>query len=348
MARELINRSSLVALIGGSAALLACSSADNRPFDAGLTDAAVDAQVADAAQPDATGPLSQSSLYSDFASRTLAPGTLEFAPAFALWSDGADQRRWLQLPLGTTIDSSDMDHWVFPIGTRFFEQLSLGGVLLETRMIERTGPNPMDYWMGAFVWNAAQTEASFAPDGAVDINGTDHDAPPSAACWACHIGDRGRILGFSAIQLSRPGTGATLISLAQDGTLSQPPPPGADYSPPGDATVSAALGYLHANCGSCHDTYGVAHASTDQLLRLSVAERSPEATAAYRSAVGVHLNEFNEPGYSYRIVPGNPSMSTIVFRMAQRGDYRQMPPFASKHPDPAGIAAVSAWITGLH
>jgi hypothetical protein len=47
--------------------------------------------------------------------------------------------------------------------------------------------------MGAFAWNADQPDAVFVPNGGVDALGS----------GACHRGDVGRILGFSAIQLSR-------------------------------------------------------------------------------------------------------------------------------------------------
>ena len=41
------------------------------------------------------------------------------APAYELWSDGALKRRWIRLPPDGRIDTSDMDSWVFPIGTQF-------------------------------------------------------------------------------------------------------------------------------------------------------------------------------------------------------------------------------------
>src|SRR5690349_12344978 len=75
-------------------------------------------------QPDAgepiTGPtnLSETGLYADFPSRTLAAGVIRYSPRFELWSDGADKARFLLLPAGTTIDTSDMDNWVFPVGTK--------------------------------------------------------------------------------------------------------------------------------------------------------------------------------------------------------------------------------------
>jgi hypothetical protein len=97
--------------------------------------------------------LSEVGLYQDIATKKIAPDLIAFEPRFKLWSDGADKERWLRLPPGEQIDTSDLDHWQFPIGTMLFKQFAQSGKRLETRLIMRTGPAPEDYWMGAFRWN---------------------------------------------------------------------------------------------------------------------------------------------------------------------------------------------------
>src|SRR5687767_5270313 len=42
--------------------------------------------------------LSETGLYADLATRSVAPDNLEFRPAHQLWSDNADKHRWLKLP----------------------------------------------------------------------------------------------------------------------------------------------------------------------------------------------------------------------------------------------------------
>src|SRR6185436_3249480 len=106
--------------------------------------------------------LAETGLYDDFASLQVVDGAVPFEPTYKLWSDDATKRRWILLPAGTQIDTSDMDHWIFPIGTKFFKEFSLGGVALETRLVERYGTGPEDYWMGAFVWNDDGTDAVLA------------------------------------------------------------------------------------------------------------------------------------------------------------------------------------------
>jgi hypothetical protein len=325
-------------------------SPDAGSADAPTSDAAADAPSADAAMPDAQPDaepmlLSQAGLYSDIASKTIAPGFVEYQPSYTLWADGAIKRRWMKLPPGGRIDTSDMDHWVFPVGTVFFKEFSLGGVLLETRIIEIGNGGQM----GAFVWLPDQSDAVFTPDGAMNINGTPHDAPTAAQCPRCHIGEPGHILGFSAMQLSRAtGTPPTLGSLATSGLLTNPPPAGTLYPPPGTGATQDALGYFHANCGHCHNPNGSAFANgVHMVLRTYVGETTPQATQIYATTINQLLEVFTNPSYTYRVVPGNAAMSEIPFRMSQRGNGNQMPPIATEMVDPTGVATITNWINSL-
>ena len=304
--------------------------------------------------------LLETGLYSDPSALVTDPKVSAFEPTYRLWSDGATKRRFVKLPPGTQIDTTDMDHWVFPIGTKFWKEFSLNGVLLETRLVERYGDGPDDYWMGAFVWNAAQTDAVFAIDGQDDINGTMHDAPSQEKCGACHRGDVGRVLGFSELQLSRPAggpqVGPTLADLAAANWLTSvpvPPPgaafpdPGVPFTVPGDATAVAALGYLHANCGHCHNPNGTSWPDTQMVLRLSTTDLDVASTAVYQSLVNQPLQYWRGGAIKVRVSPGVPDASAIVVRMSTRGTDDQMPPLATELVDPDGIAAVRAWVASL-
>ncbi|HKU37857.1 MAG TPA: hypothetical protein VJR89_06915 [Polyangiales bacterium] len=278
--------------------------------------------------------LSQTGLYRDIAHKELAPDLIEYEPAYKLWSDGADKRRWLRLPKGTAVDTSDMDHWSFPIGTMFFKEFSLEGRLLETRLIARLGPEPEDYFMGAFVWNEAESDAVFVPDGAPDVRGTDHDVPETKRCSTCHRGERGRILGYSAVQQAAP-----------EAKLSDPP--NEPYVVPGDDLAREALGYLHANCGNCHNESGTARTDTRLTLRLEVTQHSVEDTSVYRSTVGVKVDHWLNKGFELEIAPGDPEHSAVLARMQSRNKDDAMPPFASERIDPDGVALVRRWIEAL-
>jgi hypothetical protein len=273
-------------------------------------------------------------LYVDIGRKQVAPDLLEFEPAYWLWSDGSDKRRWLRVPAGEHIDVAEMDHWQFPVGTVAFKEFVRDGKRVETRMIVRTGEGKEDYWMGAFAWNDDESDALFVPDGVENARGTDHDVPEVRRCATCHRGDRGRILGFSAVQ--QPEAPPELFDA-----------PVPSYAPPGDPVVREALGYLHANCAHCHNPEGTARPDTDMNLRLSVMDALPEDTATYRSTLGVELQFFDDSPLVLRVAPGMPDDSGLLFRMTERGPDTQMPPLATEIVDPDGLRIVREWIAAV-
>jgi hypothetical protein len=291
--------------------------------------------------------LAETGLFDDATALHVATDLVAFEPTYKLWSDGADKRRWVRLPPGTQIDTSDMDHWVFPVGTKLWKEFSLGGVLLETRLVERYGSGPEDYWLGAFVWNAAGTDAVLAVDGQNDINGTTHDAPAQKDCGVCHRGDVGRVLGLSAIQMSRDTNPPALRELASMRWLSNPPADPRGFPVPGDATTATALGYLHANCGHCHNENGTSWPDTQMVLRLVVADRDAATSGVFASIVGKDVNYWRGGAITKRVAPGAPDMSALVVRMSARGTKDEMPPLATEIVDADGLAAVRAWIAAL-
>lgn len=281
--------------------------------------------------------LSMQGVYGDFAQRTIPSDAFAFEPRWSLWIDGATKRRWLILPPGTaTIDTSDPDHWILPIGARLVKELTRSGTLVETRILERTSAG--DYSLRTYVWNAAQTEATLATAGVTDVNGTGHDAPPPTQCHSCHDGEPGRALGFSAVQLPA----SVIAALAAAGRLSTAV--GA-VGPTGDATAIAALGYLHANCGHCHNPNGLAAAANNQTLRLDAAAKPVEQEPGWVTTVGVAV-QGNGLGAHVRIDPQQPTNSAVLARMSVRGA-GQMPPIATHATDPDGLAAITAWIEAL-
>jgi hypothetical protein len=344
-ARILVRR---ILVLGALAIGAACGDELLAPPDAGSPDAP---------PPDAAGPplrerLSQTGLYADPTTREIASDLRFFEPRHGLWTDGARKRRWVRLPAGAQIDTSELEHWDLPVGAQLFKEFSApDGTLLETRLIERrarSGRAEDDFWMGAFVWLADGTDAVFAEEGAADVNGTAHDVPSVTQCQTCHVGEPGRALGFSALQLSGPGpAGTRLEDLAAAGLLTHPPAEGEVYAAPGPPEVAAALGYLHANCGHCHNPSGSARPDVDMNLRLYLDQRTPEETSAYQTAVDVPLFRFMAPGIELRVAPGAPDESGLVYRMGRRGTGAQMPPIGTEAVDEDGLELVRGWIEGL-
>jgi hypothetical protein len=198
--------------------------------------------------------------------------------------------------------------------------------------------------MGAFIWDDDESDALYAPTGGTDVRETHHDVPTATQCWTCHNGDPGHALGLSTIQLEASGE---LDALNDAGLLSDPPLESErPLLPPGDEVAQAALGYMHANCGHCHNDFGSARPDTNMDLRLRVTERTIEETAPYRTTVGVELQNFLNDGFVFRIVPGDSGASAIFYRMSIRGK-GQMPPLATEEVHDEGIALIEAWIHSL-
>ncbi|MGE0402273.1 MAG: hypothetical protein AB7T06_36570 [Kofleriaceae bacterium] len=260
------------------------------------------------------------------------PEVRAYTPSFALWSDGAEKQRWLYLPPGSTIDTSDPDDWVFPIGTRAWKQFSVAGVRIETRMIQRLADGT---WADiAYAWQPDQQDAIADEAGTTDAAGTPHDIPSAGQCRACHGGRASHLLGISTIQLAHPAAPEelSLDELIATGRLSEPPEPPVI---PGDETARTALGYLHANCSHCHNDHRPARTSArcydpendvDFLLETDSLS-SVLATPAYATAKERH--------------------ERMVELMSRRGADLHMPPLATETVDREGLAAVEAWIRAL-
>jgi hypothetical protein len=333
-------------------------------LDAGPPDAPVlppDAAIPDAEPiPDASQnpeSLRETGLYADFENEVLAPGVVEYEPQFELWADGATKRRFVYLPPGSQpdsqIDTSDMDYWEFPVGTRLWKEFSRDGVRVETRLLYkiREGVGRPAWRMISFAWNEEQTEAEADLGGVENALGTAHDIPSQLDCFKCHDNAHDVALGFSAVQLDRDGEGVTLSDLIAQGKLSDPPAgTGSPYFPvPGNDTEQRALGYLHGNCGGCHNPRSEVFNSGDALmnLRLFVDEiATVEGSPAFQTAV---CGEMQKPivDADQIIVPGDPDVSAMFMRMNQRGTDDQMPEIGSERIDDVGLASIRAWIESI-
>jgi mono/diheme cytochrome c family protein len=123
----------------------------------------------------------------------------------------------------------------------------------------------------------------------------------------------------------------------------------ADQPLTGDALAISAGGYLHANCGHCHNPNGAAWAKSNMTLRLSYGATNVPTSALYTSTVGVSVESYANKGYDFRIDPGSPARSAIVHRMGARDGAggTQMPPIATELVDAEGVQKVSDWIASL-
>jgi hypothetical protein len=323
--------------------------------DAAAPDAAVpiDSEIADAGGPDANLEmpltLAETGLCVDPACTEISPDVYEYAPEYALWSDAAGKRRWIQLPAGTQIDTSNMDYWQFPEGTKLWKEFTSGTTRVETRLLQKIGPGPADWYRAAFAWNETQDEAVATPLGAEDVLGTSHDIPSRTECRRCHDRLDGQVLGFQAILLDHTSPGLTLDDLVQMDWLSAPPTAtGLEYFPiPGTSVEQAALGYLHVNCGNCHNPGSDVMNMVPVDWRLRVGTLATVAgTPAYTTAVDV-APTLTTPAATAILEPGDVTQSAAYLRMNTTQSAIQMPPEGRETIDTTGVATLEAWINAL-
>ena len=325
----------------------------------------VSAEAANGRQIHVPPLLSQTGLYSVGGGTRADPANHPFAPQYPLWSDGARKSRWVRLPDGAAIDAHDIDRWEFPVGTRFWKEFAFGGRKVETRFLRKDGPSRWTF--ASYVWNEAQTDAALVPAGGAPAvaevaPGKWHSIPSVDECRACHDGARTEILGFSALQLStdrdpnaphaEPLTPemVTLRTLVDTDRLvpvrqelvSAPPRIEAP-----DARTRAVLGYLSANCGSCHNEES-SIADLGLLLKARVARDAGDPVRRLTRRTAKWDIPGAPEGTSAFMTPGSPDLSAILVRMRSRRPSSQMPPMGTVLHDREAIDLVTGWIRNQH
>jgi len=307
--------------------------------------------------------LRETGLYANFASKTIDPRNLSYSPQYPLWSDGAAKRRWIFLPAETSIDASDPDVWEFPAGTKVWKEFSFHGRRVETRLIASLGGG--EWMFASYAWDADESDATLVPKqglrNVAEIQpGLRHDIPGVLDCKACHVNRRTEILGFSALQLSpdrdpnaphAERTSSDMVSLQtliERGLIRSYPRSWAQHPiriEASNPTARAALGYLHANCGNCHNPNGALE-TLNMFWRHSVAENTPSGTAVTMAInrTGRFRIPGEEPGDTYLIRPGDPAHSAVLFRMSSRNPFHQMPPLGTKLADADAVSLIRRWI----
>ena len=226
------------------------------------------------------------------------PVTRTWSPWMAAWTLSFESltSRWIFLPPGTSIDASNPDLWDFPVGTKVWKEFAFGH-RVETRYMEKVSEEAWS--LATYVWNGDETDATRAPEEGIRNHveiapGKRHDIPGVADCASCHEGQRIQVLGFSALQLSRdrdPGAPhaepvtpdmVDLATLVERGLIASYPRGWIERQPriaAGSPTERSALGYLHANCGNCHDR-------STSLASIGMLLRQPAAADGHPDPVG--------------------------------------------------------------
>jgi hypothetical protein len=303
-------------------------------------------------------------LYSDFASKTVAADAKPYRPGVEFWSDGAEKSRFLLVPAGQTIDTSNFAEWKFPAGTKAWKEFRLGGKRVETRLYWKID---MSAWKHVvYRWNDTETEAVRLEAGEKipQDGGPDYEIPANNVCGSCHLGHDEPLLGVEAVNLGLPGaTGQTLAALAA-GSVLAPPPPATSFTLPDDGTTKAtdALGWLHVNCGPCHTTNpNGAAAFTGLHFAVRPAQLLVDGGAdaasldAYGTAVCVNSLRTDDAGAPYKRIAGGDAGASLVSILSgsrapngvDPSPLTQMPPLVSHAVDTVGHGKLDQWIAAL-
>lgn len=135
--------------------------------------------------------LSETGLYADIATGALG-ARVEPLESQGASADGSDVKRFIRLPQGQTVDTSDTGRWVFPVGTRMWQEIAVDGTRVETRMLTRI--SEFDWSFVSYAWRADQREADIMPLGLKNALNTAHDVPSVGGCYHCH--GREHVLGL--------------------------------------------------------------------------------------------------------------------------------------------------------
>jgi hypothetical protein len=335
------------------------------------------------AGPDAddAGPIPEdlacTGLYTCWDPKIVAVENRPYVPGVALWSDGAEKQRWLHLPPGSKIETSDAgtaaEEWTLPIGTKVWKEFRIAGKRVETRLVWKREPETSamiqrgpNVAFGVFRWNAEESTARRLDVGETNVMGT-YEIPGTEMCVRCHQGRIDGFLSIESISMALPtASGVTLATLRQEDRFT---PPMAEFAPAWGSEAELALGWLHANCGFCHNPTTGQAAFTGLHMRLHPGNFGRSAGDAGQPALGVRGTDtfltavdqpITQPKYTgdprfagfLRIARKQPSTSLVHWLDTNRAtdggiDPAQMPPILSRKVDDQGQMLVGAFILGL-
>jgi len=267
--------------------------------------------------------LSATGLYSDINQFVIATDVREYKVQYPLFNDGVLKRRWIYLPSGSKVNTSNPNWWNFPEGTKIWKEFSFNfnGKFkrIETRLIQKVGGN---WKFSTYLWDHLDTEAVLS-DGKMLLKYADlgegvfHNVPGERNCKSCHFAKDGAdpVLGFSAIQLDHNEEGLNISKLKNENLLT--------HKIADDISIKAttpegvrALGLLHANCSHCHNPNG-SMSFLSMNLRHDVSNKNAIEENTYQSTVNQKSGfEFPDtPGPQKRILPGQPEVSVLYRRI---------------------------------
>jgi hypothetical protein len=296
--------------------------------------------------------LEETGLYEDLSDlNSYSDRAVLFRPQYPLWTNGSIKQRFVVVPEGAQIDTSNRAAWQFPENTLFFKTFSYvdedaedGLRPIETRVLKKTATG---WEYHAYLWaddrsTAELLDGVFTTPVAVEYEGErfEHVVPARLDCRKCHESQPVGAIGFDELRLNAPlepgGTTTQLETLVLAGLLSDLPT-NPDQIVHEDATTARVLGYLQGNCAHCHNGSNGPSSAFD--MRHDV---------ALENLINVDTN--TELLTGVRVVPGDPDESALYKALTRNPDLPNttaMPPVGVDLVDRAALELFYEWIANL-
>jgi uncharacterized repeat protein (TIGR03806 family) len=307
--------------------------------------------------------LSSYHLFDDIAAQTPTAGLFPYQLNTALFSDYTRKDRFLYIPDGETFAWADVEAFDLPVGAVIVKTFSYPADLrepdgprdlLETRLLLR-GEEGWD--AASYVYDETDDEAYLAIAGDtvhaewLDVEGArrenEYVVPNKNQCKNCHDEHEGGVvpLGPKARHINFEGQ---LEALIDAGVLTDAPADPATwprtpvFDDPSTGDLDArARAWLDVNCAHCHNPTGAARTSGLDL-RMSQTEPAEYGVCKPPVAAGG-----GSGGRSYAIVPGDPDMSILVYRIESTEADIKMPELGRNLVHEEGVALIREWIAAM-
>ena len=306
--------------------------------------------------------LSDYGLFADASARVPQEGVVAYDLVNPLFSDYAAKHRLVYVPKGTQATYDANDVFAFPVGAVLIKTFAFapdmrapseGERYVETRLLIR---KPEGWAAYAYIWNAEQTEATYAPIGGRQTIETiapdgetlsiDYAVPNRNQCKLCHSKD-GELtpIGPAARHLNHTGPNAAnqIADWTARGILS-----GAPEQLPlepaafGDAAIQdRARAWLDINCAHCHRAGGGA---SNSGLFLGWDETNPTGWGIHKRPTAAGRGSGDD---LFVIEPGKPDQSILVHRLKSVEPGVLMPELGRTVIDREALALIREWIAGM-
>ncbi len=315
--------------------------------------------------------LSSYRFFTDGAAQVPNQGVVPYDINSPLFSDYATKHRFVWLPPGESMTYSAGGVFEMPVGSviiktfSYLDDLRPGKATAERLVETRLLVHRADGWEGhVYVWNEEQTEAELRiAGGRVPVQWVHTDGKPrelsylvpnTNQCKGCHEADDVVTpIGIQARHLNRDydaGGGAAnqLVSLTEVGYLTGAPADPAEaprapvWDDPDSGTVNQrARAWLDINCAHCHSPVGPARTSG---LDLTIEQTNPADYGVCKAPIAAGPGT---GGREYGIVPGEPDLSIMMFRLESIEPEIRMPELLRQLVHDESLVLMREWIGAM-